>query len=415
MLRGKPSIRFRLAAIVAAHWWDFVRTHGKWIRPVVFENVRKVLACRTPVLGCHLYRCDQCGQVKVVPHSCKSRFCPTCGKHATDVWSEQVLNRLLDVPYHHLVVAIPWQLRTLVLMNRGSGLNLLVSAAVEAIQQWARDVKKMRMGIMAVIHTFGSDVKWHPHVHLIVTGGGLSLDGQRWIATDPRFLMPHMGLKKRWKYQVITRMKKAHKERVWRFRTCEAFLKSYPRFAATLNRLWSLIWYAHIGASLLDPRFSVRYIGRYTKRAVLAEYRITYYDGKLIRFAFRDYAEGGVRSYKTMKVHSFIARLIRHIPDRSFPMIRSAGLFSNRWKQRYLAQARAALDQTESQTQALPHSTSWADRQTEYTGSSPLLCPDCKIPLTCVGTVFGNWADLELLFKQAGDARQVSPALRRSG
>ena len=162
MLRGKPAIRFHLAAILAAHWWEFVRTYGKWIRPVVFENVRKVLACRTPVLGCHMYRCDQCGQIKLVPHSCKSRFCPTCGKHATDVWSEQVLNRLLDVPYHHLVVAIPWQLRTLVLMNRESGLNLLVSAAVEAIQQWARDVMKMRMGIMVVIHTFGSDIKWHP-------------------------------------------------------------------------------------------------------------------------------------------------------------------------------------------------------------------------------------------------------------
>lgn len=270
------------------------------------------------------------------------------------------------------------------------------------------------MGIMAVIHTFGADMKWHPHFHLIVTGGGLSLDGQQWIATDPRFLMHHAGLKVPWKYQVITRLKKAHKKRVWRFPARASFLKSYPLFAAMLNKLWALIWYAHIGASLLDSRFSVRYVGRYTKRAVMAEYRITFYDGKLIRFSFRDYAEGRKISYMTMKVHAFIARLIRHIPDKHFPMIRSAGIFSNRWKQRYLPQARAALNQPEPATPKEPNST-WAERQTEYTGASPLICPNCKKPMRDIGVLFGDWAIIQQLFLQAGETRQVCPALRRSG
>lgn len=114
-------------------------------------------------------------------------------------------------------MAIPWQLRIVIIMNRQAGLNLLVHAATEAIQQWARDIKGMRMGTLIVIHTFGADMKWHPHIHLIVTGGGLSLDGKRWIATDPKFLMHHGGLKKRWKYQVTTRMKKAHRQGQWRF------------------------------------------------------------------------------------------------------------------------------------------------------------------------------------------------------
>lgn len=104
-------------------------------------------------------------QYSIIPtfqHSC---FCPTCGKHATDVWADQVLNRLLDVAYHHLVMAIPWQLRIVILMNRKAGLNLLVKAATLAIQQWARDTKAMRMGILIVIHTFGADMKWHPHIY----------------------------------------------------------------------------------------------------------------------------------------------------------------------------------------------------------------------------------------------------------
>ena len=149
-----------------------------------------------PVLGCHIYYCKDCGHVKQVPHSCKNRFCSACGKHATDVWANQVLNGLLDVPYHHLIVSIPWQLRIVIGMNRQAGLNLLVHAAIEAIEQWARDIKGMRMGILIVIHTFGADMKWHPHISLIVTGGGLSLDGKCWIETDPKFLMHHGGLKK---------------------------------------------------------------------------------------------------------------------------------------------------------------------------------------------------------------------------
>jgi hypothetical protein len=112
------GIRYHLASILAAHWADFVAQCGQWIRPVVFENVRKVLSCRTPVLGCHVYECPRCGHTEVVPHSCKSRFCPTCGKSATDRWSLGVLNRLLDVPYHHLVLSLPWQLRVVILPDK---------------------------------------------------------------------------------------------------------------------------------------------------------------------------------------------------------------------------------------------------------------------------------------------------------
>jgi hypothetical protein len=261
-------------------------------------------------------------------------------------------------------------------MNRQAGLNLLVQAATEAIQQWARDVKQMRMGILIVIHTFGADMKWHPHIHLIVTGGGLSLDGKRWIETDPKFLMHHGGLKKRWKYQITTRMKKAHRQGQWRFPKSKDFLKQYPCFAAMLNKLWHITWYAYIGASLLDPRFSVQYIGRYTKRAVMAEYRITYYDGKIVRFSYKDYAEGGKTSFMTLKVHTFIGRLIRHIPDKHFPMIRYAGLFSNRWKKQYLSQARVALNQSQSDDSNKNTQPSWADRQIDYTGTDPLICPN---------------------------------------
>lgn len=427
MLRAVSSsnICHHISEILANNWNEFVSYWKEWIRPVVFENVRKVLACRTPVLGCHIYSCDSCGHVELVPHSCKSRFCPTCGKHATDVWSNEVLNRLLDVPYHHLILTIPWQLRRLILMNREDGLNLLCQAATESISQWAKDVKAMRMGIVLVIHTFGSDLKWHPHIHLIVTGGGLSLDGKKWISTDPKYLMNHNGLKKRWKYQVITRLKKAHRKKKWRFAKSEDYFKKYHYFASMLNRLWEITWYAYIGASLLDPRFSVQYIGRYTKRAVIAEYRIVYYNGKVIRFSYKDYAEGGKTSHMTLKVNTFIGRLIRHIPEKNFPMIRYCGLFCNRWKQQFMADARIALNQPEYLTKdkdsdaggilSSSPTPTWAERQTEYTGINPLFCPICQQELRFVGKFFGSWRELQQIFDIAGKDSFIPAALLKPG
>jgi Putative transposase len=145
-----------------------------------------------------------------------------------------------------------------------------------------------------------------------------------------------------WRYHLIRALRRAHRAGELRFSDKAAFLADYPRFNALLRRLYEMVWYAHIGASLRDPRFTLRYIGRYTKRAVLAEYRITHYDPErgLVRFAFQDYAEDGKTSYKTLPVLAFIGRLIRHIPDKHFKMVRSAGLFATRWRQHYLARAK---------------------------------------------------------------------------
>lgn len=182
-----------------------------------------------------------------------------------------------------------------------------------------------------------------------------------------------------------------------------------------LNKLWPLTWYAFIGASLLDPRFSVGYIGRYTKRAVMAEYRITFYDGKLIRFRFRDYAKDGKISYVTLKIHTFIQRLIRHVPDKHFSMIRYAGLFGNRWKARYIALAMAALSQPDATDSCPVASPSWAERQTEYTGVNPLVCPNCQQPMNHVAHFFGSWHILQAIFAQAGRDSWIASALRSPG
>ncbi len=171
-----------------------------------------------------------------------------------------------------------------------------------------------------------------------------------------------------------------------------------------------MTWYAHIGASLRDPRFTMRYIGRYTKRAVLAEYRITAYDPErgTVRFAFQDYAQGGKTSYKTMPVLAFIGRLIRHIPDKHCKMVRYAGLFATRWREHYLAQARAVLGQSKREAPETPPvcTLSWQERR-RAAGSDPLWCPTCQVPMQLVRLVFGPHEPIAELFRQAG--KPVAP------
>jgi hypothetical protein len=147
----------------------------------------------------------------------------------------------------------------------------------------------------------------------------------------------------------------------------------------------------------------------------MAEYRIVYYDGKIVRFSYKDYAEGGKTSFMTLKVHTFIGRLIRHIPDKHFPMIRYAGLFSNRWKKQYLNQARVALKQSDSDDADTNTHSSWAERQAEFKGIDPLICPHCDQPLTFIGTFFGNWSELQYLFATARKDPAIPIVLLRPG
>ena len=196
-----------------------------------------------------------------------------------------------------------------------------------------------------------------------------------------------------------------------------------------MNKLYAISWWVYIGASLRDPRFSLRYIGRYTKRAVMAEYRISNYNGKTITFSYKDYAENGKKSEKTLTVMKFIERLIRHIPDKSFPVIRHYGLFANRNKGKYIPQSIQAIEiqkdkkkhekkqeeqlkfeyqeeeeeeeQLQLELKEQPTQLSWAKRQEKYTGENPLFCYECNRPMVLIGEIYGRWEYIENLFLKA--------------
>lgn len=384
---GKIAIRDILVGY--DNWQRFVEANRGHIRPVAYENVRRMLNCRTPALGFHVYACGECGEQRVVPHSCKSRMCSSCGKVATDRWASEVLSETLDVEYHHLVFSVPWQLRVLTLRNRRLMLNILFRSAADSVIGWCKKYKGFTPGLIAVLHTFGADLKFHPHVHVMVTAGGLSLQGDRWIGLSHGYLMPEAGRKKRWRYEVTRRVNRAYRagDLTMPMLSCGRPL----HLGMVMCQVLKLIWYVMIGTSLKKIGFAVSHIGRYTRRPVIAEGRILRFDEKWVIFRYKDYARGGQQSIKKLRVFEFIGRLLRHIPDKHFRMARHYGIFATRVRTTALAEARALLGQPEPAPQRPP---TWRQRRQSRTGVDPLACPGCGEEMELVGYFFGPHAEL---------------------
>ena len=378
---GKVTLR----AIFALHWAAYCSWYKGVIRDAVYENVQKILSCRTFLLGYHLYQCPGCSAIRMMPHSCKSRFCSCCGKIATDKWTEERLSDILAVGYHHLVFTLPWQLRLICLVNRQVMFQLLFSAASWSLQSWTLQYGGYVPGIYIVLHTFGSDLKFNPHFHVLITAGGISFDHQKWISAPQNFLMPHKGLKKRWKHSVMKGLITANEKNLLEMpflpKKCQ-----YVNLRGVISTIAKLCWYINIGARLLEVGMNIKYIGRYTKRPVISETRLITCTDRWVIFKFKDYAQGGKTSIKKMGVFTFITYLTSHIQEKNFRVVRGYGLFSNRLKGTLLPKARILLKQ--ASTSEMKPIKPWRERIAEYYGKDPFICETCGVEMILVQVCF---------------------------
>jgi hypothetical protein len=212
MLETLQSGSYTLKQILEDHWDVFVKEHGTSLRPAILENIRKVRECRDPnKMGYHLYRCPNgCGDECIVPHSCKSRFCSSCGKVATDSWMDKMSSELLDIPYYHIVFTIPQELRNLFAWDRQL-LGVLFTSAKDTVLSICSEKYGYIPGIIMVQHTFGSRLNFNSHIHMLVTQGGLSPDRKRWIHNE---FIPWDMLKARWKYHIVSALRPALKRTI---------------------------------------------------------------------------------------------------------------------------------------------------------------------------------------------------------
>jgi len=337
---------------------DIFRDHGPVWREVNRGHVSlgqlKVMSaierCRTAALGGHVARCENtaCGHTEIAYNSCRNRHCPKCQGAASRRWLAEREAELLPVPYFHVVYTLPSELRDIAYQNKRVVYNLLMKAAAETTLAIASDPKHLgaRIGVTAVLHSWGSALTHHPHVHMIVPGGGLSFDNARWVAARPDFLVHVKVLARLFRGKMLAMLMAAHDNGELQFFNTHAGLadkRTFKRFIAPLRRIK---WVVYCKAPFAGPEQVLRYLSRYTHRVAISNRRLVAADDGAIAFRWKDYRVDRPDRWKTMRLHphEFIRRFLMHVLPKGFHRIRHYGLFANANRAENIATARALLN-----------------------------------------------------------------------
>src|SRR3981189_817248 len=306
--------------------------------------------CRTAALGGHVGRCENetCAHTVIAYNSCRNRHCPKCQGAAARQWLAEREAELLPVPYFHVVYTLPSELRDIAYQNKRVIYDLLMKAAAETTLAIASDPKRLgaRIGVTAVLHSWGWALTHHPHVHMIVPGGGLSLDGTRWVASRSNFLVHVNLLARLFRGKMLAMLMKAHDTDQLKFFNTHAGLadnRTFKRFIAPLRRIR---WVVYCKAPFAGPEQVLRYLSRYTHRVAISNRRLIAADDGAIAFRWKDYRVNGPGRWKTMRLppHEFIRRFLMHVLPKGFHRIRHYGLFANANRAENIATARALLN-----------------------------------------------------------------------
>jgi hypothetical protein len=336
---------------------DIFRDHGQaWLAAnrghVSLEQMKVMTAverCRTAALGGHVARCENeaCGHLHIAYNSCRNRHCPKCQATAAQDWLEAREAELLPVGYFHVVFTLPTPIADIAFQNKRVVYDLLFKASAETMLTIAADPKHLgaKIGITAVLHTWGSAMTHHPHVHMIVPGGGISLDGSKWISCRKTFLLSFSVLSQLFKRLFLEKLIKAHDDRLLNFYGEHAGLADRVTFDAFLKPLRKLNWYVNIKDPFAGPEAVLAYLSRYTHRVAISNRRLVRVDADGVAFRYKDYRAGHRERWKTMTLtpHEFIRRFLSHVLPKGFHRIRHYGLFANGNRATNIARARALL------------------------------------------------------------------------
>jgi hypothetical protein len=314
----------------------------------VQSTLRLLAACRTSALGGQVTRCQGCGQVEYRYHSCGDRHCPACGGFKRARWLERRRAEQLPAPYFHLVFTLPHELSALVLGNRKLLYDLLLSTSWQTLAQLGADPKHLgaRLGAIAVLHTWGQQLEHHPHVHMIVPGGGPSLDGARWIASRPNFLLPVKVLGKLFRGKFLSELRQASVSGQLAYAGSTASLVNPRGFNDFLSRLYAKDWNVYAKEPFRNPDTMFKYLTRYTHRVALSNDRLSGYDGERVTLSYKDYADGCRRKELRLSAKELLRRFCLHIVPKGLVRIRHYGILTNRDHGQRLAKCRELLAST---------------------------------------------------------------------
>ena len=367
---------------------DIFRAHGPaWrARTALSAGQLKVMSaieqCRSAALGGHVLRCEGCGEVEIAYNSCRNRHCPKCQGNAARRWLAAREADLLPVQYYHVVFTLPAPISRIAYTNKAVLYALLFDVAAETLRRIAADPKHLgaQIGATLVLHTWGSALTHHPHVHGIVPGGGLSPDGARWVACRPGFFLPVRVLSRLFRRRFLEELGKAHRNGQLRFFGDEAGLADPAAFAAWMKPLRQCEWVVYAKRPFAGPAAVLAYLSRYTHRVAISNRRLITLDERGVTFRWKDYRATGRTRHKTMTLEAdeFMRRFLLHVLPGGFHRIRHYGLLANAVRRENLAKLRELL-------RVVPNSETPAKPETQARQVQPtFVCRCCGAAMVVV-------------------------------
>src|SRR6516164_9418747 len=333
--------------------------------------------CRTAALGGHVTRCEDCAYTTIAYNSCRNRHCPKCQGAAARQWLAEREAELLPVPYFHAVFTLPARIADIAYQNKAVIYDLLLKVSAETLLAIAADPQRLgaRIGILSVLHTWGSALTQHPHVHMIVPGGGFSLDGKRWVSCRPRYLLPVPVLSALFRHLFLEKLAATHHLGKLQFFGQHAKLSDAKAFTAYLAPLRNSKWVVYCKRPFGGPKQVLRYLARYTHRVAIANRRLIASDDKGVTFKWKDYRLDGPARYKvmTLTAHEFIRRFLMHVLPAGFHRIRYYGLLASGQRSDNVARARELLTLPILPIDAIKAATA----STEPSQAQSRACPCC--------------------------------------
>jgi hypothetical protein len=337
--------RLEVAEVIRSCRDAFLQQYGAGLTPEQRRVLDDLTACRTAALGGHVLECPQCGHQEVAYNSCGNRHCPKCQATAAARWLEAQAADLLETPYFHVVFTLPHALGPVALHNPREVYGLLMQAAAETLLELAADPQRLgaQIGVLAVLHTWGQNLALHPHVHCIVTGGGLSPDEDRWIAGRNDYFLPIGVLSCVFRGKFLAGLRAAFKRGRLRFPGELATLARSDRFNALLSEAVRTDWVVHAKPPWGGPATVLKYLARYTHKAAISNHRLVDLSDGRVSFGWKDYAHGGRQRTMTLDAIEFVRRFLMHVLPSGFVRIRHYGILANRHRQQKLARCRELL------------------------------------------------------------------------
>jgi hypothetical protein len=343
---------WEVADVIREHGDAFRAKYGGLLSLEQKQALRQLSACRTAALGGHMQRCLDCGHERIAYNSCRNRHCPKCQALSRAHWLERQSKHLLPVEYFHVVFTLPAALAALVQANARLLYDVLLQTAAQTVRDVAANPRRLgaQVGMLLVLHTWGQNLHYHPHVHAVVTGGGLSCNAQgavdatpRWVACRPGFFLPVRVLSRVFRGKFLERLRQAFDGGQLRFPATLAALAQPDAFARWLTPLYRQEWVVYAKPPFGGPEQVLKYLARYTHRVAISNQRLLSLEDGQVTFRYKDYAAGHRAKTMTLSAEEFLRRFVQHVLPRGFVKIRHYGLLAPRGRNQRLAFCRRLL------------------------------------------------------------------------